>query len=59
MTRQNVIRDMLDVLNTYAQLLVQGDARWEDVWAERKARMWDPTSGWQMQKLETVLDAHQ
>lgn len=57
MTRQHVIRDMLDVLNAYVGLLDQGDARWADVWAERKARMWDPASGWEMQRLEKIIQS--
>lgn len=56
MTYQGVALDMLDVLNAYVALLDRDDARWTDAWAVTRARMWDPSSGWKMRRLEDFLD---
>jgi hypothetical protein len=56
MTHPQVIEDMLDVLNEYVAMLDRGNARWLDVWAENQARMWDPATGWEMQRLGEFVE---
>jgi hypothetical protein len=57
MTQEGVIRDMLDVLNSYVALLDQGDARWTDTWAQSKALALETASGWDMRWLEEFIPA--
>jgi hypothetical protein len=55
MTKHRVFEDMLDVLNAYASLLDQGGGLFMEDWAQRKALMWDPASGWDMRRLEEYV----
>jgi hypothetical protein len=57
MTQEGVIRDMLDVLNSYVALLDQGDALWTDTWAESKALALGAASRWEMRRLEEFIPA--
>jgi hypothetical protein len=52
MTHRGVALDVLDVLNSYVELLDRGDERWTDKWAESRFRMWDSPSEWKMRRLE-------